>query len=281
MPPIVLETVAVVRSPYKDAASVPGGGACVRIEVDPRFERELEGVERSSHLIVVGYFHERGKGEPAAPRRWRHGRGKPCGAFASRCPDRPTPISMSVGRFLGRDGLALLVDHIDLVDGTPVLDLKPYVPGWDAVFSARRLRRVRQVEISDLDAYEFLALDLENHLGSDAALPPAKMALAAVLLAVKRLGLEPRDPRLTVSVNRCDVTTDALMGLLGATLGSGRVEVGPEDGAVVFRFRAAGRLLEFAETRETAASVAAMPGAIAPVFATRAPEALTRNVSGA
>jgi len=215
MPPIVLETVAVVRSPYKDAASVPGGGACVRIEVDPRFERELEGVERSSHLIVVGYFHERGKGEPAAPRRWRHGRGKPCGAFASRCPDRPTPISMSVGRFLGRDGLALLVDHIDLVDGTPVLDLKPYVPGWDAVFSARRLRRVRQVEISDLDAYEFLALDLENHLGSDAALPPAKMALAAVLLAVKRLGLEPRDPRLTVSVNRCDVTTDALMGLLG------------------------------------------------------------------
>jgi len=281
MSPIVLHPVAVVRSPFKSTADVPGRGAIVEIEVDSRFERELEGVERSSHLIVVGYFHQVGGEGPAAARRWRHGRGQSCGAFATRCPERPTPISMTVGRLLGRDGRTLLVENVDLADGTPVLDLKPYVPGWDSVFSATRRRRVRQAAISDLDLYDFLALDLENHLGADAALAVARTALGAVLLAVKRFGVEPRDPGLGVSVNRCDLTTDALMGLLGATLGSGRVAVQAGGGPVVFRFRAGGRGLELSETMATGASVAAMPGTIAPAFSERALWALeSRGVSG-
>jgi len=120
----------------------------------------------------------------------------------------------------------------------------------------------------------FLELDLESHLGAEAASPAARMALGAVLLAVKRLGLGPRDPNLGVSVDRCDLATDALMGLLGATLGSGRVALQPDPGPVVFRFRAGGRVLELSETSETAATVATMPGIIAPAFATRGLQAL-------
>ncbi len=214
MSQIVVQPVAVVRSPFKRAADVPGRGEIVEIEVDAQFERELEGVERSSHLIVVGWFHQKSASAPALVRR-RQAQGLACGAFATRCPERPTPISISVGRLLGRDGLTLVVENVDLVDGTPILDLKPYVPGWDAVFSARRRRRVRQAELPDEDLYDFLLLDLGNHLGAEAALPAARTALGAVLIAVKRLRLEPRDPDLGVSVNRCDLTNDALMGLLG------------------------------------------------------------------
>jgi tRNA-Thr(GGU) m(6)t(6)A37 methyltransferase TsaA len=274
MSQIVLQQVGVVRSPFQKTADVPGSGAAVEIEVFAPFERELEGVDRSSHLIIVGYFHQRTHPAPGPGRR-RHGQA--CGAFASRCPERPTPIALTVGRLIGRDGLRLLVDHVDLVDGTPVLDLKPYIPGWDAVFSATRRRRVRQAEISDRELYDFLALDLSHHLGADAALPAARTALGAVLLAVKRLGLEPRDPGLGVTVNRCDATADALMGLLGATLGSGRVAVQPSGGPVAFRFRAGGRILDLCEMPATAASIAALPDIIAPAFAARGLETIERR----
>jgi len=264
----VLQEIGAIRSRYKRPADVPGAGATAEVEIFEPFQAELEGVERSSHLIIVGYFHDE-LSVAAVSRRRRHAPGPACGAFATRCPHRPTPISMTVGRLVARRGPRLLVDHVDLVDGTPVLDLKPYVPGWDAVFSARRQRRIRQAEIADGELYEFLALDLAHHLGADGARPAARMALGAVLLAVKRLGLEPRDPDLGVSVNRCDVTADALMGLLGATLGSGRVVVRPTAQAASFRFWAGRRVLDLSETPATAASVAAMPEVIAPVFASR------------
>jgi tRNA (Thr-GGU) A37 N-methylase len=67
MSQLLLKQVGVVRSPYKTAGEVPGGGAAADIVVDPEFEQELAGVERSSHLLVVGYFH-RGRFQVSASR---------------------------------------------------------------------------------------------------------------------------------------------------------------------------------------------------------------------
>jgi tRNA (adenine37-N6)-methyltransferase len=281
MSQLVLQQVGVVRSAYRTTADVPGGGAPADIAVEARFEQELLGIERSSHLIVVGYFH-RPSADAAAHLKRHRGHAQPCGAFAARCPERPTPISVTVSRLVSRWGLILRVDRLDLVDGTPVLDLKPYVPGWDAVFSARRKRRVRQAEIGDAELHHFLSLDLENHLGDDAARPPAQVALAAVMVAVKRLGVEPRDPDLEVTVNRCDLAADALMGLLGATLGGGRLAIEPGGDQLTFCFRCRGGALELAQTPRTAPSVRAMPETVAPEFAERwlVPPTAQRRVSG-
>jgi len=139
------QQVAVVRSPVRTPREMPGSGVPALIAVDPRFEAALEGVERSSHLIVIGCFHE-ASASPNADVGRRHPRTVPCGAFGSRCPDRPSPVALTVVRLVGREGLALRVEHLDLVDGTPVLDLKPYVPGWDGVFAARRRRNGGRVD---------------------------------------------------------------------------------------------------------------------------------------
>jgi tRNA (Thr-GGU) A37 N-methylase len=70
---------------------MPGSGVVAAIQVDPRFEGALEGVERSSHLIVVRCFHEASATVNEALAR-RHARTTRCGAFAARCPDRPSPL---------------------------------------------------------------------------------------------------------------------------------------------------------------------------------------------
>ena len=164
MSQLVLRPVAVVRSPFKRPVDVPGSGATVEIDVDSQFEGELEGVERSSHLIVVGHFH-RGA-EPRSVRRWRHGktrrmrclrvtlsgptdanlrdRWQACGTpwpHARRGPRRPC------GRNAGPGPEAV---HPRL--GRGIL--------------GQRRRRVRQAQLPDSDLYDFLALDLANHLGT-------------------------------------------------------------------------------------------------------------------
>lgn len=277
--PLILEPVGLVRSRFTTPDSLPGGGGPADLVIDPRHAAELDGVERSSHLLVVARFHREAPGRGHLAERHR-GHAARCGAFATRCPDRPNRLAVTVARLLGREGLVLRADHVDLLDGTPILDVKPYVPGWDGVFSARRRRRVRQAEVSDADLHDFLQLDLENHLGAAAATLGARTALAAVFLAVRRLGLEPRDPELLAAVNRRDVAADALMGLMGATLSSGRVAVEPAPGPLQFRFRGRAGGLELVEGPRTAASVAAPPPAFAPAFDERAlPLAAPRRLS--
>lgn len=127
-----LVPVGIVRSPFKEPADLPPPAFAPprflaslkgEIHIAPRFEAGLEGLERFSHLIVLFHFH-RSKGfslkvTPPGEHRAR-------GVFASRSPHRPNPIGMSVLRLIRRRGRVLEVAGLDLVDGTPVLDIKPY-----------------------------------------------------------------------------------------------------------------------------------------------------------
>ena len=145
----VMRPVGFVRSPYAETSQVPKGcGAEHRaegtIELLPEFEAGLLDVEGFSHLYVVWVFdravgHEL-QGTPPTDDR-------PHGVFASRSPRRPNPIGLSVVELLGRAGRILEVRGLDMLDGTPVLDLKPYlssVPpeklrrGWLAEAEARK-----------------------------------------------------------------------------------------------------------------------------------------------
>jgi tRNA-Thr(GGU) m(6)t(6)A37 methyltransferase TsaA len=116
------------------------------IEVLPELEPGLQDVEGFSHLFVIWAFHQAEgfelMAQPPADNR-------PHGVFATRSPRRPNPIGLTVVELLGREGRRLRVRGIDMLDGTPVLDLKPYlssVPaerlrrGWLAEAEARRAR---------------------------------------------------------------------------------------------------------------------------------------------
>jgi tRNA-Thr(GGU) m(6)t(6)A37 methyltransferase TsaA len=127
-----MRPIGFVRSPYRDAAEIPKGpGAEHRaegvLELLPELEAGLQDVEGFSHLFVVWVF-DRSEGfelvgkVPLDPET-------PHGVFATRSPRRPNPIGLSVVELLGRDGPRLRVRGVDMLDGTPILDLKPYLSG--------------------------------------------------------------------------------------------------------------------------------------------------------
>jgi len=121
--------IGYVRSPYKDTKDIPKGlGAKHEVEgvleVLPEFEAGLTDIEGFSHLMVLWEF-DRSQGfeligTPPCDTR-------PHGVFATRSPRRPNPIGLTVVELVRRDEARLLVRGVDMLDGTPVLDIKPYL----------------------------------------------------------------------------------------------------------------------------------------------------------
>lgn len=124
--------IGTVRSPFKHREDIdprrnfrPNGFADVRgkIEVDADFVAGLKDIAGFSHLIVIFAFHKSGPGhllvKPPFENRRR-------GVFSTRSPHRPNPIGMTVVRLLDRKRNVLDVSGVDMLDGTPVLDIKPY-----------------------------------------------------------------------------------------------------------------------------------------------------------
>jgi tRNA-Thr(GGU) m(6)t(6)A37 methyltransferase TsaA len=123
------ESIAIVRSPFTEASQIPKGlgaqhTAEGEIELRPDLEPGLLDIEGFSHLYVIWVFDKVTSfdllAHPPSDDR-------PHGVFATRSPERPNPIGLTVVRLLGRHGRRLRVSGIDMLDGTPVLDIKPYV----------------------------------------------------------------------------------------------------------------------------------------------------------
>lgn len=143
-------SIGTVYSPYTSTREIPKGlGAEHReegtIEIFPQYESGLQDIEGFSHLYVLWAFDRAGElpqtwvGTPPADDR-------PHGVFATRSPRRPNPLALTVVELLRREGRVLHVRGIDMLDGTPVLDLKPYLSsipedrlrrGWLAEAEAR------------------------------------------------------------------------------------------------------------------------------------------------
>jgi tRNA-Thr(GGU) m(6)t(6)A37 methyltransferase TsaA len=127
-----------IRTPWNRREDCPKNGreaeAVCTIELDSRWLAGLRGLETSSHVVVL-YWMDRARRDLVlqAPRHY----GEQRGTFALRSPVRPNPIAMSVVRLLGAEGGKLSVVGLDCLDGTPLLDIKPYFASTDAVPDAR------------------------------------------------------------------------------------------------------------------------------------------------
>jgi tRNA-Thr(GGU) m(6)t(6)A37 methyltransferase TsaA len=128
------------KNPYE--ASRQGASAAdtaeigeVRFERGQQFEQALDGIEGCTHLWLVYQFHNNTHWNPKVqPPR---GPGKKIGVFATRSPYRPNPLGLSCVELVERKGLSLFVKKFDLLDQTPILDVKPYLPYADSVPDAR------------------------------------------------------------------------------------------------------------------------------------------------
>jgi tRNA (adenine37-N6)-methyltransferase len=131
--------IGYVHCPYTETKSIPKGLGAKHeaegvLEILPEFEDGLTDIEGFSHLFVIWAF-DRSEGydligSPPFEER-------PHGVFATRSPRRPNPIALTVVELLGREGCLLRVRGVDMLDGTPILDIKPYMSS----IPAEKLRR--------------------------------------------------------------------------------------------------------------------------------------------
>ncbi len=134
MPRIVLEPIGLIRTGFKELEGMPiqpAGAETAegRVIVDPAFEAGLNDIDGFSHLILIYQFHlAKGYRLTLIPFLDNQARG----VFSTRAPRRPNPVGISIVSLLRREKNILVVGNIDVVDRTPLIDIKPYVPDFDA-----------------------------------------------------------------------------------------------------------------------------------------------------
>jgi tRNA-Thr(GGU) m(6)t(6)A37 methyltransferase TsaA len=132
-------SIGTIHSPHTDIRGMPiqpsgAVGIQGRVEILPEYAAGLKDLDGFSHIILVYHFHRAG---PPLLTVVPFMDTQPRGLFATRAPRRPNPIGLSVVRLLGIEGTTLYVENIDVLDGTPLLDLKPYVPQFDQPAATR------------------------------------------------------------------------------------------------------------------------------------------------
>ena len=134
---VALTPIGRIENPFVEA--VPDGWETVvqRIVVDEPWTPALEGLEGFSHLIVL-FWLDRIEGALELEVHPENRQDVPAvGLFATRTPRRPNPIGLQVVELLSRQGYVLTIRGLDALDGSPVLDLKPYLPRGDSIPGAR------------------------------------------------------------------------------------------------------------------------------------------------
>ena len=129
-----IRPIGYVRSPYKEKKDAPRQGRLSdmvsEIVIDEKYLSGLDDVEKKSHLIILSWFD---RADRTMLRATPPHDPVEHGVFATRSPNRPNPVAFSVVDLIEREGNVLRVRGLDALDGTPVVDIKPYSPEIDCV----------------------------------------------------------------------------------------------------------------------------------------------------
>ncbi|WP_300998778.1 tRNA (N6-threonylcarbamoyladenosine(37)-N6)-methyltransferase TrmO [Methanoculleus sp.] len=215
--------IGLVHSSIRSRSDMPIQGVDAEIEVFPDYAGALLGVEENSHLILVCWMHEADREVLKAVARKVSGDLPEKGVFSLRSPVRPNPLSVSVVRLRGvRDGRFLALANVDLIDGTPVIDLKPYQTGWDCVFSATghdRTEKIRKMSPGEYRAS--LIREAVNYHGEFC--PGVAVAVRIAEAATRVLERDLSVPQVSVALGADPCIADALIGITGARPGNRRL----------------------------------------------------------
>lgn len=137
-PNLILQPIGIIRTPYREKQHAPRQPGVdkettvgiIELYPDRNFDQALEYLEGFERIWIISWFHQNSGWKPKVlpPRSGRTKRG----VFATRSPHRPNPIGLSLCRLLEVNGRTVRVENPDLLDGTPILDLKPYIPYAEA-----------------------------------------------------------------------------------------------------------------------------------------------------
>jgi len=138
--PISYRPIGVIRSPFKAPAGTPiqpagAEGVMGKVELFPEYREGLKDLAGFSYIILIYHFHLSKRPSLLVRPYMDHAEH---GVFSTRAPSRPNPIGISIVRLTGISETTLHIQDVDIVDGTPLLDIKPYVPDFD-------IRAVRKI----------------------------------------------------------------------------------------------------------------------------------------
>lgn len=138
LPSMTLEAIGIVRSEIKQPLRQDYKEIVSDIVIDSSLTEALDNLDDFSHIIVLYWMHRatnkqvRTKVHPMARQELPL-----LGLFSTRSPNRPNPVGKATVRLLQRRGNVLRVKGLDAIDGTPVIDIKPYIPAYDSVANAK------------------------------------------------------------------------------------------------------------------------------------------------
>jgi len=133
---ILLKPIGKVKSSITESKEMPRGGKAAVIEIFEPYTAALLKLEENSHIWVLSWFHKADRDMLVGSPLNRNPEKPEYGAFAMRSPSRPNPVAITLTRLLEIDNNRLYVERIDAIDGTPVIDIKPYFEN-DIIFSPR------------------------------------------------------------------------------------------------------------------------------------------------
>ena len=144
-----LEPIGIIHSPHQEAVGTPvqssmAGGVEGTIEIYPQFAQGLKDIEGFERIWLVYWFH---RAKPTKLLVVPYLDTVPHGVFATRAPCRPNPIGLSSVRLLKVQGNILHVEGLDVLDGSPLLDIKPYIPSFDG-FETTRIGWCKNVKVT-------------------------------------------------------------------------------------------------------------------------------------
>lgn len=133
MKAIEYRPIGFIRSPFKDTRGMPiqaagAKGIAGTVEINPEFSEGLQDLNGFSHIFLIYHFH-RSQGYSLLVKPFLEDSLR--GVFATRAPKRPNAIGISVVRLVKIKGTTLHIEDVDVIDSTPLLDIKPYVPAFD------------------------------------------------------------------------------------------------------------------------------------------------------
>jgi len=223
-----LVKIGVVRSGFTERGKVARLGGQAAVELFPEYVDGLLKLEKHSHLWVLAWLDQAKRDVLRVIPRGIEQRTEENlhGVFAVRAPVRPNPIGLTLARVLRIDGGRIEFDRLDFLDGTPVIDLKPYFLSRDAVYSAVNRQIGKPANREALR--ESLEMQARNFCGDT----NGELRLAVDLFTDFRADVlemeEPRRLRITAPPGK-PVMADAFIGMARVTLGRGTLRFGGEN----------------------------------------------------
>lgn len=210
-----LRFIGKIVSPAIESDELSLQGVEAQAHIFEDYAAALDDIEKHSHIWILCWLHRADRDRlKVIPGRIKSESG-PRGVFSLRSPVRPNPIGLTATKLLRRDGHILYLEHIDFLDGTPIIDIKPYSVGWDSIFSAKNNSTYSTyARMPVKDVYADMLRQAANFHG-DCCIGTA-IGMRAAHLAMKHFecDLQTKSLKVDAAVRGC--IADAVQGLMQA-----------------------------------------------------------------